>query len=219
MPCCGCLLGSFVTSSMSSRPCVKSRYSCFSRSSFKLAVIGLNLGQTRVRPGSEFGLTHCKPGLDLGLACALAILRCDANMNKKGSLLFCAFNGCPQELDFKTGWRKACHSKGKFYGALKHNCGTPSEEVSCGYISRALAIGHKFQFVDRDSEEGKKLQKETGWSRTDFDGIQGKQVADRKHKSAVCRTASPVCLLVEQMLHLTPVMMFSGLCHRFREEL
>jgi len=98
----------------------------------------------------------------------LAILRYDANMNKKGSLLFCAFNGCPQELDFKTGWRKACHSKGKFYGALKHNCGTPSEEVSCGYVSRALAIEHKFQFVDRDSEAGKKLQKETGWSRTDF---------------------------------------------------
>ena len=89
-------------------------------------------------------------------------------MNKKGSLLFCSFNGCPQELDFKTGWRKACHSKGKFYGALKHNCGTTSGEVSCGYISRALAIEHKFQFVGRDSEEGKKLQKETGWSRTDI---------------------------------------------------
>ena len=89
-------------------------------------------------------------------------------MNQKGSLLFCSFNGCPQELDFKPGWRKACHSKGKFYGALKHNCGTTSGEVSCGYISRALAIEHKFQFVGRDSEEGKKLQKETGWSRTDF---------------------------------------------------
>ena len=89
-------------------------------------------------------------------------------MNKKGSLLFCSVNNCPQELDFKTGWRKACHSKGKFYGALKHNCGTTSGEVSCGYISRALAIEHKFQFVGRDSEEGKKLQKETGWSRTDF---------------------------------------------------
>ena len=97
-----------------------------------------------------------------------AILRYDANMNQKGSLLFCAFNGCPQELDFKTGWRKACHSKGKFYGALKHICGTTSGEVSCGYISRALAIEHKFKFVDRDSGEGKKLQKETGWSRTDF---------------------------------------------------
>ena len=31
-----------------------------------------------------------------------------------------------------------------------------------------MAIEHKFQFVDRDSEEGKKLKKETGWSRTDF---------------------------------------------------
>ena len=77
-------------------------------------------GLTRVRPGFDAGQTHCKPGLDLGLACALAFLRYDANMNQKGSLLFCAFNGCPQELDFKTGWRKACHSKGKFYGALKH---------------------------------------------------------------------------------------------------
>ncbi|KAL3137357.1 hypothetical protein ABBQ32_006889 [Trebouxia sp. C0010 RCD-2024] len=89
-------------------------------------------------------------------------------MNKKGSLLFCAFHGCPQELDFKTGWRKACHSKGKFYGTLKHNCGTLSGEVTCKYISRALAIEHKFKFVDKDSEEGKKLQKETGWHRTDF---------------------------------------------------
>jgi len=51
----------------------------------------------------------------------MMILRYDAN---KGSLLFCAFDGCPQELDFKTGWRKACHNKGEFYGALKHNCGT-----------------------------------------------------------------------------------------------
>ena len=125
-------------------------------------------GLTRVRPGSGAGLTYCKAGLDLGLACVLAILRYNANMNQKGSLLFCAFNGCPQELDFKTGWRKACHSKGKFYGALKHICGTTSGEVSCGYISRALAIEHKFKFVDRDSGEGKKLQKETGWSRTDF---------------------------------------------------
>ena len=89
-------------------------------------------------------------------------------MNQKGSLLFCAFNGCPQELDFKTGWRKACHSKGKFYGTLKHNCGTLSGEVTCKYISRALAIEHKFKSVDQDSEEGKKLQKETGWHRTDF---------------------------------------------------
>ena len=80
-------------------------------------------------------------------------------MNQKGSLLFCAFNGCPQELDFKTGWRKACHSKGKFYGALKHNCGTPNGEVSCGYVSKDLAIEHKFGCVDRDSVEGKKLQK------------------------------------------------------------
>lgn len=89
-------------------------------------------------------------------------------MNKKGSLLFCAINGCPQELDFKTGWRKACDSKGKFYGTLKHNCERLSGEVSCKYISRALAIEHKFEFVDRDSEQGKKLQKETGWHRTDF---------------------------------------------------
>lgn len=86
-------------------------------------------------------------------------------MNQKGSLLFCAFNGCPQELDFKTG---GCHSKGKFNGALKHNCGTPNGEVSCGYVSKDLAIEHKFRIVDKDSLEGKKLQKETGWSRTDF---------------------------------------------------
>ena len=125
-------------------------------------------GLTRVRPGSGAGLTHCKAGVDLGLACALAILRYNANMNQKGSLLFCAFNGCPQELDFKTGWRKVCHSKGKFYGASKHKCGTPSGEVSCEYISRALAIEHKFQFVDRNSEQGKKLQKETGWIKTYF---------------------------------------------------
>ncbi len=40
MSCCGCLLGSFVTSSISSRPCVKSRYNCFFRSSFKLSCHG-----------------------------------------------------------------------------------------------------------------------------------------------------------------------------------
>ncbi len=53
------------------------------------------------------------------MGCAVAVLGYDASMIQKGALLFCAFNGCPQELDFKTGWRKACHSKGKFYGALK----------------------------------------------------------------------------------------------------
>ena len=74
---------------------------------------------TRVWPGSDAGLTHCKSGLAHGLCCA--ILGYDASMNQKGSLLFCAFNGCPQELDFKTGWRKACHNKGKSYGALKQN--------------------------------------------------------------------------------------------------
>jgi len=58
--------------------------------------------------------------------------------------------------------------KGKFYGALKHKCGTPNGEVSCGYVSKASAIEHKFRIDDRDSVEGKKLQKETGWSRTDF---------------------------------------------------
>ncbi len=126
---------------------------------------GFDAGLTHCKPGFDAGLTHCKPGLDLGLACALTILRYDANMNQKGSLLFCAFNGCPQELDFKTG---GCHSKGKFYGALKHNCGTPNGEVSCGYVSKDLAIEHKFRIVDKDSLEGKKLQKETGWSRTDF---------------------------------------------------
>ena len=76
-------------------------------------------------------------------------------MNQKGSLLFCALDGCPQELDFKTGWLKACDSKGKFYGTLKHNRETLSGEVTCKYISRALAIEHKFKFVDKDSEERK----------------------------------------------------------------
>ena len=76
-------------------------------------------------------------------------------MNQKGSLLLYAFDGCPQELDFKTGWLKACDSKGKFYGTLKHNRETLSGEVTCKYISRALAIEHKFKFVDKDSEERK----------------------------------------------------------------
>ena len=49
MSCCGCLLGSFVMTSMSSRPCVKSWYNCFFRSSFKLAVMeGFNLVQVRL---------------------------------------------------------------------------------------------------------------------------------------------------------------------------
>ena len=49
MSCCGCLLGSFVMTSMSSRPCVKSWYNCFFRSSFKLAVReGFNLVQVRL---------------------------------------------------------------------------------------------------------------------------------------------------------------------------
>ncbi len=49
MSCCGCQLGSFVMTSMSPRPCVKSWYNCFFRFSFKLAVMeGFNL----VRLGS-----------------------------------------------------------------------------------------------------------------------------------------------------------------------
>ena len=40
-----------------------------------------------------------------------------------------------------------------------------------------------------------------------------------KHKSAVCQTASPVCLLVDQLLHPTPMLRFYGLCHRFQEQL
>ena len=106
--------------------------------------------QTRSGPGSS--LSSCD-----------SALQCEHESKR-----ITAFNGCPQELDFKTGWRKACHSKGKFYGTLKHNCGALSGEVTCKYISRALAIEHKFKFVDKDSEEGKKLQKETGWHRTDF---------------------------------------------------
>ena len=49
MPCCGCLLRSFVMISLSSRPCVKSWYDCFFRSSFKLAVMeGFNSLQVRL---------------------------------------------------------------------------------------------------------------------------------------------------------------------------
>ena len=40
--------------------------------------------------------------------------------------------------------------------------------MTCKYINRALASEHKFKFVDKNNEEGKKLQKETGWHRTDF---------------------------------------------------
>ena len=52
--------------------------------------------------------------MDLGLGCALAILRYDANMNQKGSLLFCAFNGCPQELDFKQVGARLVTAKESF---------------------------------------------------------------------------------------------------------
>ena len=116
-------------------------------------------------------------------------------MNQKGSLLFCAINGCPQELDFKTGWRKACHSKGKFYGTLKHNCGTLSGEVSCKYISRALAIEHKFEFVDRDSEQGKKLQKRlAGIEQT----LYGFQKIQRSGRSEALNVVLNMCLTSTQ---------------------
>ena len=151
-------------------------------------------GLTRVRPGFDAGQTHCKPGLDLGLACALAFLRYDANMNQKGSLLFCAFNGCPQELDFKKGWRKACHSKGKFYGALKHNCGTPNGEVSCGYVSKDLATEHKFRIVDKDSVEGKKL---AGVEQTLY-GFQKTQRLGRSEATSALNEVVNMCLASTQ---------------------
>ena len=119
-------------------------------------------------------------------------------MNKKGSLLFCSFNDCPQQLEFKTGWRKACHSKGKFYGALKHKCGITTGEVSCKHISRALAIEHKFKFVDKDSEEGKKLQKRLAGIEQTLYGFQKIQRSGRSDATSALNVVLNMCLTSTQ---------------------
>ncbi len=63
MSCCGCLLGSFVMTYLSSRPCVKSWYNCFFRSSFKLAVReGFNLVQVRLGSAAISQLQNVSSG-------------------------------------------------------------------------------------------------------------------------------------------------------------
>ena len=63
MSCCGCLLESFVMTYLSSRPCVKSWYNCFFRSSFKLAVReGFNLVQVRLGSAAISQLQNVSSG-------------------------------------------------------------------------------------------------------------------------------------------------------------
>ncbi|KAL0044900.1 hypothetical protein WJX82_001509 [Trebouxia sp. C0006] len=92
------------------------------------------------------------------------------------------------------GWRKACHSKGKFYGALKHNCGTPNGEVSCGYVSKDLATEHKFRIVDKDSVEGKKL---AGVEQTLY-GFQKTQRLGRSEATSALNEVVNMCLASTQ---------------------